>query len=147
MGSSDRITAQIWPIADLPGLKTSDRRKLEQSGLQTTADLLALQQNPDRLRTLAARMRLREPQLQRWIAMAELAQLPGVGCQHCGLLIHAGIVSLPQLAQISPQHLHRQLMRLQVATVRSPQHCPTPAIVDSWIYRARLLTSSAGDSR
>ncbi|GBE73470.1 hypothetical protein myaer87_06970 [Microcystis aeruginosa NIES-87] len=50
--------------------------------------------------------------------MAELASIPAVGCQYCGLLVHAGIASIPQLAQVSIQQLHRQILRFQVANLQ-----------------------------
>ena len=72
--------------------------------------------------------------------MAELASIPAVGCQYCGLLVHAGIASIPQLAQTSIQQLHRQILRFQVANLQRRDLCPDIAMMLAWIEQAKILT-------
>ncbi|NEO63853.1 MAG: DUF4332 domain-containing protein, partial [Moorea sp. SIO4G2] len=44
--------------------------------------------------------------VNKWVALADLARIPSIGCQYCGLVLHAGICSLTQLAQTPPGLFH-----------------------------------------
>ncbi|WP_017324124.1 DUF4332 domain-containing protein [Synechococcus sp. PCC 7336] len=134
------LSAQYWPIEQLPGLNASDRRKLKHFGLVTTADLLNVAQSGNcHKTTVAAQLQTKVERLNRWLAMADLARLPAVGCQYCGLLLHAGMLSVTDLSAASAPQLHRLIQRLHVSTLRSVRNCPSVAQVSQWIYQARHL--------
>jgi Domain of unknown function (DUF4332) len=89
---------------------------------------------------LAVRMQIHAKHINKWVAMAELASIPAVGCEYCGLLIHAGICSISQLAQTSIQQLHRQILRFQVANLQRRDLCPGVQVMLPWIEQAKILT-------
>ncbi|ABW31255.1 conserved hypothetical protein [Acaryochloris marina MBIC11017] len=62
-----------------------------------------------------------------------------MGTKNCGLLLHAGVGSTEQLAQMTAERLHRQLLRLHVAMLGRNSLCPTVAEVTQWIFQARRL--------
>ncbi|MGB3616232.1 MAG: DUF4332 domain-containing protein [Elainellaceae cyanobacterium] len=139
-----------WPIADLPGIDADICNALLAAGITTTEQLLQ-HQAPDRQRSLAARLRMNPQHLGKWIAMADLARIPAVGCHYCGLLLHSGIASPKQLGTTPIDRLHRQLVKLHVATVRvgqsssrggDRQDCPSLGDVKLWIQQARRLSPS-----
>jgi predicted flap endonuclease-1-like 5' DNA nuclease len=80
--------------------------------------------------------------VNKWVALADLARVPGIGCQYCGLLLHAGICSVTQLAQTPAHKLHQQILRLQVATLQRRDLCPHVEEVAGWIKQARMLVVS-----
>lgn len=48
--------------------------------------------------------------------------------------------SSPQLAQVSIQQLHRQILRFQVANLQRRDLCPDIAVMLAWIEQAKILT-------
>ena len=77
----------------------------------------------------------------KWVALADLARIPSVGCQYCGVLLHVGIISVGQLAQTPLPRLHQQILQLQVATTQRRDLCPSRSEMQVWINQARSLAS------
>jgi hypothetical protein len=126
-----------WLLAQLPGMSPEDSLKLDEIGLQTTTDLLKQTQTLTAQRQLAARLQMPDRWVRKWVTLAELSQLPSIGCQYCGLLLHGGVTSVAQLATMSTHTLHRQILRLQVAAIQRRDRCPHPGIVSQWIQEAQ----------
>lgn len=127
-----------WPIALLPGMTATYEKQLAQVGITTTEELLRYG-DPEATKALALRLRLHLHHVRRWLVLADLARLPSVGCQYCGLLLHGGVISSVQLTQSLPHQLHRHLLRFQVATLQRRDLCPSIALVQRWIEEARLV--------
>jgi hypothetical protein len=128
-----------WPIEQLPGLTPQDKTQLQECGIATTGQLLRKAGTPATRQALANRLQIHIQHINKWVVLAELARIPSVGCQYCGLLLHAGIGSVTQLAQMPVQRLHQQILRLQVATMQRRDLCPSVGEVEKWIQQARLL--------
>jgi Domain of unknown function (DUF4332) len=129
-----------WPIADLPGLDPKLQGDLAALGLLDTKQLLALTA-PQQI-AVAADLGLPLRHLQKPIAMANLAQVPSVGCDYCGLLLHAGIASLDRLSQMNVQQLHRSILRLHVGLLQRRDLTPTVDRVQKWVQQAQQITNS-----
>lgn len=134
-----RSRSSNWSIALLPGLSSEDEAKLLESGIQTTQQLLQRGKTPTQRQVLATQLHIHIQHVNKWVALANLAQIPAVGCQYCGLLLHAGISSPSQLAQTPLPRLHRLMVRLYVAMMQQPELCPSLDQVAQWIEQARLL--------
>ncbi|MEM8542719.1 MAG: DUF4332 domain-containing protein [Cyanobacteria bacterium P01_H01_bin.119] len=129
---------QDWPLDNLPGLTAQQQAALNALGIHTTLQLLRQGSASHQRQQLAAALKIHLKYVNKWVALADLARVPDVGCQYNGLLLHAGISSTQQLAQASAHRLHPQLQRFQVAVLRRVQ-CPPPAQVSQWIQQARSL--------
>ena len=128
-----------WPIERLPGLTPEDKSQLQECGIATTGQLLRKAGTPATRQALANRLQIQIQYVNKWVVLAELARIPSVGCQYCGLLLHAGVGSVAQLAQMPTQRLHQQILRLQVASMQRRDLCPSVGEVEKWIQQARLL--------
>ncbi|MGB8698680.1 MAG: DUF4332 domain-containing protein [Thermosynechococcaceae cyanobacterium] len=133
---------RAWPLAQLPGLSSTDCQKLEALGVETTWDLLQRTRRPGKQIDLAAQLHLSERWVRKWVALAELSHVPSVGCQYCGLLLHAGVTSVEQLAAMTTHTLHRQILRLQVTATQNRALCPHPGMVAQWIQEAQQYRRS-----
>ncbi|HEY9606261.1 MAG TPA: DUF4332 domain-containing protein [Allocoleopsis sp.] len=131
-----------WSIDRLPGLSESDCSKLQELGITTTGQLLKQASTPQSKQALANQLQIKFQYVNKWVALADLARIPGIGCQYCGLLLHAGIGSVVQLAQTPAHRLHQQILRLQVATMQRRDLCPHVEEVAGWIKQARALVVS-----
>jgi hypothetical protein len=138
---------QQWPIQNLPGLTPEDLQKLQALEIHSTGDLLPYGRSPSQLRQLAHELHIPERFVRKWLALATLAQLPSVNCQYCGLLLHAGITDLSQLAKTNTHRLHRHILRLQVATLTRRDLCPHPGIVGQWIQEAQRCQPNSPRTR
>jgi hypothetical protein len=125
------------PLRELPGLSEQQVAQLHGLGIDTTQALLTQARSPQDLQRLAQRLNLSTKYLQKWVVLAELAQLPSVGCQYCGLLLHSGVASVAQLAAIAPGRLHGQIRKLHTMVLRRSDLCPTPDQVAQWIREAQ----------
>lgn len=133
------IQACDWSIEQLPGLSLPDQSKLRELGITTTGQLLKKVSTPQSMQALASQLQIKSQYVQKWVALADLARIPGIGCQYCGLLLHAGVCSVSQLAQIPAHRLHQQILRLQVAMMQRRDLCPQVEEVAVWIKQAREL--------
>ena len=133
------IQAGNWSIAQLPGLSGLNQSQLQECGIATTRQLLQKTRTPDQRLALAHQLQIHIKYVNKWVALADLARIPSVGCQYCGLLLHAGVASVILLAQLPPHRLHQQILRLHVATMQRRDLCPSVEQVQSWIQQARML--------
>jgi predicted flap endonuclease-1-like 5' DNA nuclease len=130
-----------WSISDLPGLLNAEQILLLELGITTTGQLLAIAPDPATKQQLAINLGVRIQSVNKLVALADLARLPGVGCQYNGLLLHTGIISVKQLAQMPPHKIHQQLLRLHVATLQRRDLCPDLATVQGWIKQAQVISN------
>ncbi|NES20262.1 MAG: DUF4332 domain-containing protein [Symploca sp. SIO3E6] len=128
-----------WSIEQLPGMRIQEQSLLEELGIITTSQLLKVASSPQSKQTLANQLQIKVQYVDKWVALADLARIPSIGCQYCGLLLHAGIGSVAQLAQTSTQRLHQQILRLQVATMQRKDLCPGVEEIAVWIKQAQNM--------
>ena len=130
-----------WSIDKLPGLPEKEQQLLQNLGITTTKQLLNQAYTHQAKQTLANSLEIHIKYVNKWVALADLASIPSVSCQYCGLLLHAGIASVQQLAQTPIHRLHPQIMRLQVSTMQRKDLCPSVDMVKQWIKEAQLIVT------
>jgi hypothetical protein len=136
------IKSAYWHIDQLPGLSPQEVAQLRTASIPNTQILLEQVRSPASQRVLAERLNLGLHVIVKWTVLSDLARIPSVGCYYCGLLLHVGILSLPQLVQTPPDRIHKSILRLQVATLRRKDLCPPVDLVQQWVKEGRLLLES-----
>jgi len=135
------LQVRDWPIAHLPGLSKENQSQLEECNITTTEQLIRMTKTPAAKVLLANQLQINIQYVNKWVAMANLARIPSVGCQYCGLLLHAGVASAAQLAQMPVERLHQQVLRLHVATMQRNDLTPSVDRVQKWVQQARLVSN------
>ncbi|MEG4391128.1 DUF4332 domain-containing protein [Microcoleus sp. BROC3] len=135
------VQVRDWPIAHLPGLSKENQSQLEECSITTTGQLIRMTKTQAAKALLAHQLQINIQYINKWAAMANLARIPSVGCQYCGLLLHAGVASPAQLAQMPVERLHQQILRLHVATMQRNDLTPSVDRVQKWVQQARLVSS------
>jgi hypothetical protein len=130
---------QDWPISDLPGLDSSVQVQLLELGISSTLQLWQQTTTPAKRNGLASQLQIHPQYVNKWAALADLSRLPSVGCHYCGLLLHAGIISPGQLAQMSFQQVHKQILRVQIKMLQRADLCPPLEEVKRWVQEARQI--------
>ena len=133
------IGPSYWPISQLPGLQGTDASRLQQVGIGTTEDLLSVGSAGDLRQKLATQLKHKVERVNRWMALADLARVPSVGCTYCGLLLHSGMLSVQQLATAKAPELYHQVRRLYVSTLSRTGGCPSLSDVSQWIAEAKQI--------
>ncbi len=128
-----------WAIGQLPGISDEHCSQLIALNIPTTLDLLKATRSQSARLTLAQQLNSHIKYINKWTALAKLACIPSVGCQYCGLLLHAGISSPKQLALTPVAQLHDQLKRLQVKLMQRADLSPSTTQVSQWIIEAKQL--------
>ena len=131
-----------WPISQLPGVNLQNQTQLTNYGIETTSQLLQQGTTQAQKMMLANLLQTNLRDVSKWVAMADLARIPSVGCQYCGLLLHAGVGSVTQLAQLPVHRLHQQILRLHVATMQRRDLCPPIEQVQQWVQQAKSVISN-----
>jgi hypothetical protein len=126
-------------IAQLPGLSELEVSQLSAIGISTTFDLLRQGNSLVQRQQLSRQLNTNIKYINKWAALANLARVPSVGCEYCGLLLHVGVSSPQQLSLMSVQRLHLQLLRLQVQLFSRSDLAPGAAQVATWIRQAQLM--------
>ncbi len=133
------MKSKYWSIDRLPGIMRSQIELLEKNNITDTKILLKLTRSPESKQALASKLQLNQKYISKWVALADLARIPSVGDKYCGLLLHGGIISVAQLTQTPFHRLHRQIVRLQVATLQRKDLSPSVEQVKKWVEEAKLL--------
>ncbi len=120
-------------------MSQKEQAQLKTHGINNTKDLLRQANTPQAKQELANKLKLKINYINKWVALADLARIPSVGDEYCGLLLHCGIGSVAQLIQTPIYRIHRQILRLQVATMQRQDLCPPLELVQQWINEAKLL--------
>ena len=141
---SSAIKSQSWSIEKLPGLSQKDQILLRENGINTTRKLLEITQTSEEKVILASQLKINLQYVKKWVALADLARVPTVSCEYCGMILHVGIASVSQLSQMSTHKLHQQILKLQVSTMRRRDLCPTVDLVNKWIQQAQFLSLYSG---
>jgi predicted RecB family nuclease len=128
-----------WPIEQLPGLSPEEQTQLQDCGINTTGSLIKEGKTLEARVALAGKLQVHLNYVNKWLALADLARVPSVGTQYCGLLLHAGIASVAQLAQTPTHRLRQQILRLQVATMQRRDLCPAVELIQQWCQQAKTV--------
>ena len=130
-----------WAIEELPGLKQDEIDNLKSKGFTSTLSLVKQGKTVQEKLILAQKLEVHVQSVNKWVALADLARIPAVGTEYCGLLLHAGIASVMQLTNTPPHRLHKQILRLQVATLQRRDLCPAVEFVQQWIQQANSMNN------
>ena len=120
-------------------MSAAQAQQLSNSGIATTFDLLRQGNSLQQRQTLSTRLSTHIKHINKWTALANLARIPGVGCDYCGLLLNAGVSTPQQLATMTVQRLHPQLQKLQIQLLNRADMAPNMAQVAGWIQSAQRM--------
>lgn len=126
-----------FPIHQLPGISEPQAQALANLGLATTEHLRRQGKSVAQRQALAQTLAVPDRYVAKWVVLAELASLPSVGCTYNGLLLHAGVISIAQLAETATSTLYTRIKRLHVKNMQRADLCPSPDQVSTWIQQAK----------
>jgi predicted flap endonuclease-1-like 5' DNA nuclease len=125
-------------VDTIEGIGPVYRGKLAAIGINTTDDLLERCGSAFGRQTIAASTGLRANQLLKWVNMADLMRLSGVGGEYSHLLEAAGVDTVKELKARVPEHLHEKLASVNEMKKLARR---TPALhdVSRWVAAAQMM--------
>lgn len=135
------------PIEDyyievIEGIGQRGGRLLREEGVSMVQEFLERYCHADHRREeLADKLDVDEETVRRWVSMADLMRVKGIGSQYAELLEACGIQSVSMLAQQNPEQLAKKLKLVNRAEHLAILSLPDIVQIKGWIDSAQLLPS------
>jgi uncharacterized membrane protein len=122
----------------MQGVGEAYSQKLKDAGIANVEQLREKGATPKGREEIAKATGVSEKIVQRWVTMADLYRVKGIGKEYAELLEATGIDSVPELAQRSPGKL---LGKMAVANEQKKmvRRMPVLSQVESWVGQAKSL--------
>ena len=127
------------PIEIIEGIGPVYREKLMEIGIEFVADLLSAGASRKDRADLAAKTGITGTLILKWVNMADLMRISGIGEEYSELLEAAGVDTVKELRNRIPENLHLAMLEAnkQHKMVRRTPHLSE---VQSWVKQAKELT-------
>jgi predicted flap endonuclease-1-like 5' DNA nuclease len=129
-----------YKIAEIEGIGKVYGPKLHDVGIKSVADLLEKGKTPKGRKELAEAAGIDVTLILKWVNMADLFRIKGIGPEYSELLEKAGVDTVKELRHRVPEHLHAKLAEVNEASGRPlVRVLPGLKAVQSWIEEAKHL--------
>lgn len=125
-------------LKEIEGIGPTYAEKLEEVGLATTDDLLGAGASPSGRTDLAAKTGISKNLILRWVNMADLFRIKGVGEEYSDLLEAAGVDTVAELAQRKAENLQAKMAEVNEEK-KLVRRAPTLNEVTAWVEQAKTL--------
>ncbi len=125
-------------IVSVEGIGAAYAAKLAEAGIATTDDLLAAGATPKGREELCEKTGISPKLILRWVNMADLWRIKGIGEEYSDLLEAAGVDTVPELARRNPENLVVALAQCN-EDVKRVRKLPAESVVANWVAQAKEL--------
>jgi predicted flap endonuclease-1-like 5' DNA nuclease len=125
-------------IANIEGIGPTYKEKLNGIGISTVEELLEKGASPAGRKSIAESTGISDKLVLEWVNLADLFRIDGIGEEYSDLLEEAGVDTVPELAQRSPENLHKKLEEVNNAK-NLVNRVPTLSNVEKWVEQAKRL--------
>ncbi len=127
-----------YSIDTIEGIGPANRDKLRAAGIKTTDALLKLCCDKKGRKAAAEKSGCSEGQLLKWVNMADLMRIKGVGEEYSELLEAAGVDTVKELRNRNAENL-TQAMADTNAKKKLVRSVPSLKQVTNWVAQAKTL--------
>ena len=125
-------------LTEIEGIGPAFSAKLKGIGIDNIEELLEKGSTPRGRQDLEEASGISGKHLLRWINMADLFRIKGIGEEYSDLLEAAGVDTVPELAQRNAENLHAKLVEVNAAK-KLVRAIPGQGQVESWVDQAKAL--------
>ena len=125
-------------LNEIEGIGGSYAAKLAEAGVKSVADLLDKGATAKGRKELAEATGISEKLVLRWVNMADLFRVKGVGEEYADLLEAAGVDTVKELATRKPENLHAKMVEVNEAK-KLVRGVPALSQVEKWVAQAKEL--------
>jgi predicted flap endonuclease-1-like 5' DNA nuclease len=129
-----------YKIVEIEGIGAVYGPKLQAVGIKTVADLLEKGQTPKGRKELSEAAGLDSTLILKWVNMAVLFRVKGIGPEYSELLEKAGVDTVKELRHRVPENLHAKLAEVNAGAGKPlVRVLPGLKAVQAWIEEAKQL--------
>ncbi len=126
-------------ISDIEGIGPVYQAKLNEAGVSTTDELLNKGADSKGRKELAAKTGLETSQILKWVNMADLYRVKGIGSEYAELLEKSGVDTVKELRNRNAANLHAKMEEVNSSGKASVRALPGLKQVEGWIENAKTL--------
>jgi predicted flap endonuclease-1-like 5' DNA nuclease len=126
------------PIADIEGIGPVYQERLGQGNITTMESLLEKGATRNGRSEIADSCGLDEGQILKWVNMADLYRVKGIGSEYAELLEAAGVDTVKELRHRSPANLHAKMQQVNEEK-RLVRQLPSAEQVEIFVNEAKKL--------
>jgi predicted flap endonuclease-1-like 5' DNA nuclease len=127
-----------YQISTIEGIGPSFAKKLEDAKIVTTDDLLKFCCDPAGRRSVSTKTGIDEAKLLKWVNMADLMRISGVGGEFAELMESAGVDTIKELGTRNADSLAEKVKQIN-ETKKLTRAVPAASVIHKWIEQARTL--------
>lgn len=127
-----------YAIIKIEGIGPVYAEKLKLAGIRTTSALLDRGKDPKGRKDLVAETGISDALVLKWVNIADLLRIKGVGEEYSELLEAAGVDTVKELKHRNAANLTKALAEAN-ETRRLVRSLPTEKVVAKWIEHAKEL--------
>jgi PAS domain S-box-containing protein len=135
-GSATPIRRRLIPIEKIEGIGPVYARKLLEVGVKYTDDLLNQGKSRKGREELVEKSGISSLLILKWVNMADLMRIHGIGEEYSELLERAGVDTVKELRNRNPYNLYEALANANEAH-KLVRRLPTISDVEGWVKEAK----------
>jgi len=128
-----------YKITEIEGIGPAYAEKLQPAGISTVNALLKAGCTKAGRKQLAESTGIDETLILKWVNMADLFRIKGIGSEYSELLEKAGVDTVKELKNRNPENLHAKMAEVNSAGKALVRQLPGLNMVQSWIEAAKSL--------
>ncbi len=127
-----------YKLSDIEGIGPKYMEKLKAAGVGSVNALLERGCTRKGRKELAEASGIDETLILKWVNMADLYRVPGVGSEYSELLERAGVDTVKELRNRKPENLHAKMAEVN-AQKKLVRQLPGLKTVQAWVEAAKKL--------
>ena len=127
-----------YKISDIEGIGPKLSIKLERVGITNLDSLLQACATKKGREEVSLKTGITEEKLHRWVNMADLYRIQGIGIEYTELLEAAGVDALDELKTANPQWLHERMKKIN-SSKKFVLQVPSLEEIGKFIEQARSM--------
>ena len=128
-----------YKIEDIEGVGPVFGQKLQSAGVRTVKGLLKAGATDSGRKTLASKTGIDGALILKWVNMADLYRVKGIGSEYSELLEKAGVDTVKELRNRNADNLHVKLAQVNENGRRLVRQLPALGQVRDWVQQAKEM--------
>ncbi|MBN1153553.1 DUF4332 domain-containing protein [candidate division KSB1 bacterium] len=128
-----------YKISDIEGIGSAYAEKLKKYNIRSVNSLLKKGGSRAGRKELAEKTGIDEGLILKWVNLADLYRIKGIGSEYSELLEKAGVDTVKELKNRKPENLHAKLVEVNSEGRQLVRQLPGLTMVQKWIEEAKTL--------
>ncbi len=128
-----------YKIVDIEGIGAVYASKLQAAGIRSVQALLKAGATPEGRKKLAEKTGIDKSLILKWVNMADLYRIRGIGSEYSELLEKAGVDTVKELRNRLPENLVDKMREVNSTGRPIVRQLPGVKTVNNWIKQAKKL--------